>query len=394
MKTEQLAALAKQYGTPLYVFDTDVLTSRVQKVREAFSDAVRLCFSIKANPFLTGEAQTELLEVCSPGELNVCAALHIPPARILYSGVNKTQRCIEDALDYGVRRLTAESPLHLSRIERAAAERELAVELLLRLSGGDQFGMDADAVRELVRTRAEAPHVRITGLHFFSGTQKRSAKAIERELKLLSEFADSLMADFGFETETLEYGAGLFADYFGADAQASEERLLNEVAPLIRKAAQRFSLTVEMGRFFAASCGFYITAVEDVKSTDGRYYAILDGGIHQINYDGLLLAPAPPPVWALCGKDEPDTEWTLCGSLCSRGDVLARGAILPNLTPGDVLCFGQAGAYAVTEGMALFLSRDLPAVAILSDAGGAKLVRGHRTTHALNTPEPHVEETP
>ena len=393
MKTEALAALAKQYGTPLYMFDTDVLARRVQTVRSAFSSAVRLCFSIKANPFLTGEAPTELLEVCSPGELNVCAALHIPPARILYSGVSKTAKCVRDALLFGVRRLTAESPLHLIRIEQAAAKLGVFVEVLLRLSGGDQFGMDADVLRELVRTRAEYPHVKFTGLHFFSGTQKRNAKVIERELKLLSEFADGLLSDFGFPADVLEYGPGLFADYFGADPEASEERLLSEVAPFIRKAAERFTLTVEMGRFFAASCGLYLTAVEDVKLTGGRHYAILDGGVHQINYDGLLLAPAPPPVWALGGTKKPEIEWTLCGSLCSRGDVLARGVILPELSPGDVLCFGQVGAYAVTEGMALFLSRDLPAVALYGEAGGARLARGHRMSHALNTPDPAAEET-
>lgn len=384
---KQLLQSARQFGTPLYVFDRDILASRVQKARDAFSGKARLCYSIKANPFLTGVAPIDMLEVCSPGELSVCEALGIPPRRILYSGVNKTERCIEDALNYGVASLTAESPLHLERIEQAAAKRGICVELLLRLTGGDQFGMDADTVRALVGARAQYPHVRMTGLHFFSGTQKRNPQIIGRELAMLNEFSGALQKDFGFETRKLEYGAGLFADYFGENAEAREEKLLGDAAPFVRKAAERFELTVEMGRFFAASCGAYLTAAEDIKVSDGRRIVIVDGGIHQIHYDGLILAPAPPPVTVLSNPGAPDAEWTVYGSLCSRGDVLARSVKLPNLKPGDILCFRQAGAYAVTEGMALFLSRDIPAVAIAGGKGGAVLVRGHLTTHELNTPK-------
>ena len=392
MNDERLTRFAAQYKTPLYLFDTDVLARRVALVQDAFSPAVHLCYSIKANPFLTGAAPMELLEVCSPGELKVCAGIGVPPEHILYSGVNKTEQCVEEALSYGVTYLTAESPLHLTRIEAEAARRGIKVEVLLRLSAGDQFGMDAPTLRGLVRSRAEYPHVRMTGLHFFSGTQKRNAKSIERELGMLAEFADALKSDFGFVTEKLEYGAGLFADYFGPDAREREERLLQEVAPFVRQAARRFSLTVEMGRFFAASCGHYLTTVEDIKTTEGKRYAIVDGGSHQIHYDGLVLAPTPPPVAAVNNDAAADTEWTVFGSLCSRGDILARGAMLPPLRLGDILCFGQAGAYAVTEGMALFLSRDLPAVALYSQRDGAMLVRGHGETYALNTPTPRQED--
>lgn len=388
MNRETLVKAARQFATPLYVFDTDSLARRVRMVRDAFSDAVRLCYSIKANPFLTGIVPMNVLEVCSPGELNICAALHVPPSHILYSGVNKTARCIEEALDYGVACLTAESPLHLQRIEQAAAKRGHTAELLLRLTGGDQFGMDEDTVRELVKTRDKYPHVHITGLHFFSGTQKRNGKLIERELNMLSGFADALARDFGFETRKLEYGAGLFADYFGENAEAREKQLLQSVAPYVRKAGKRFELTVEMGRFFAASCGAYLTTAEDIKVSGGRHIVIVDGGIHQVNYDGMILAPAPPPITAITNPGATDTEWMVCGSLCSRGDVLARGVRLPKLELGDILCFHQAGAYAITEGMALFLSRDIPAVAMGSDQNGLHLVRGHLSTHQFNTPEP------
>ena len=198
--------------------------------------------------------------------------------------------------------------------------------------------MDEPAMRELIKTRADYPHTKITGLHFFSGTQKRNCKIIERELAMLAAFADGLKKDFGFDTEKLEYGAGLFIDYFGTDSKAREEQLLLDVAPFVREAARRFKLTVEMGRFFAASCGVYLTAAEDVKTINGKHVVIVDGGIHQVNYDGLILAPAPPPITVLGSTAAADTDWMVYGSLCSRGDVLARGVKLPKLELGDVLC--------------------------------------------------------
>ena len=386
MDKSTLLEIADRYGTPVYVFNTDVLVQRVQAVQTAFSNNVQLCYSMKANPFLSSIVPINKLEVCSPGELEICRALQLPPSHILYSGVNKTQKCIEDALDYDVTHLTAESPLQLTRIEQAAGVRGLLVEVLLRLTGDDQFGMDAKTVRRLIETRSEYPHTRLTGLHFFSGTQKRSAKVIQQELDMLIQFSDSLKQDFGFDTQKLEYGAGLFADYFGEDADAREMQLLYDIAPFVREGAKRFSLTVEMGRFFAASCGEYLTSVADIKTTDGKNIAIMDGGIHQVNYDGITLAPAPPPVTVLNNNAVPVVAWMIYGSLCSRGDVLARNIKLPQLTLSDILCFHQTGAYAATEGMAHFLSRDIPAIVLYNQKCGAILVRDHSSSHVLNTP--------
>lgn len=386
MNSAKFLEIADRFATPVYVFDTNILAQRVQAVQAAFSSDVQLCYSVKANPFLTGVISVNMLEVCSPGELEVCRALQVPPGHILYSGVNKTLPCIEAAIDYGVTRLTAESPLQLTRIEQVAEARGLIPDVLLRLTGGDQFGMDAETVRRLIETRADYSHVWLTGLHFFSGTQKRNAMVIQRELAMLMQFADTLKQDFGFDMQKLEYGAGLFADYFGTDAEAAEMQLLQDVAPFIRETANRFSFTVEMGRFFSASCGVYLTAVADIKVSDGKNIVIVDGGIHQIHYDGMILAPAPPPITVLNNNATPVTDWTVHGSLCARGDILARSVKLPQLSIGDILCFHQAGAYAITEGMALFLSRDLPAVVLYSEENGPRFVRNHWSTHHFNTP--------
>ena len=115
-----------------------------------------------------------------------------------------------------------------------------------------------------------------------------------------------------------------------------------------------------MGRFLAASCGKYYTQVKDLKSAGDANYAILDGGIHHLNYFGQRMAMQVPPIsiYRADGVELtqlPDIDYTLCGSLCTVADVLVREVKLKKLELGDVLEFGHCGAYSVTEAPALFL---------------------------------------
>ena len=144
MDNPQILAAAQQYGTPTFVFDEVMLASRMREIKSIVGKNVRLCYSIKANPFLLPAMSklTEKLEVCSPGEMEICMDCKVAPETVLVSGVNKTLQDILDAVDYGVRDFTAESPLHVQLLEEAAALRGVTLQVLLRLTAGTQFGMD------------------------------------------------------------------------------------------------------------------------------------------------------------------------------------------------------------------------------------------------------------
>ena len=139
-----------------------------------------------------------------------------------------------------------------------------------------------------------------------------------------------------------------------------------------------------MGRFFAAPCGTFLTGVADTKCNLGVNYAICDGGMHQVKYDGQLMGMQAPPLTLLRESADAAEPWMLCGSLCTTADVLVREAQLPPLRVGDVIALGRCGAYSVTEGVAVFLSRDMPRVALCRD-GNFTLVRDRFATDALNT---------
>ena len=122
MDNSQLLKIAQAYGTPSFVFDTVMLESRMREIKQIVGENVHLCYSIKANPFLLPAMArlTEKLEVCSPGEMQICMDTKVAPETVLVSGVNKTLPDILDAIDYGVRDFTAESPLHVRLLEEAA----------------------------------------------------------------------------------------------------------------------------------------------------------------------------------------------------------------------------------------------------------------------------------
>ena len=410
MDPQRLSTIAQRYGTPCFVFDEEALAQRMREIGALVGERVRLCYSIKANPFLIPAMRhlVGLLEVCSPGELAICEALGVAPDTILFSGVNKTAGDIAHAMDAGVTHFTAESPLHVALLEREAAARGKVYPVLLRLTAGTQFGMDEADLLRIVDEREQTPHLRFEGLHYFAGTQRKKLSEQEAELERLAAFMDKLEAEHGFPVRQLEYGPGLYFPYFAHEDASDTLAPLRELAPHLRRMAERTQLTVEMGRFFVSACGTYLTTVADTKVNCGYHYAILDGGIHHVNYIGGNMGMRVPRIAHLpgpnheavegcsnagdcqnaetCFNAHPDQQdWQLCGSLCTTADVLVRKVPLNGLVPGDVLAFQSIGAYSVTEGPALFLSRDLPKI-VLAGKDGERLARD--TVHAsdLNRP--------
>lgn len=399
--------------TPYYVFDTDEFAKRAAMIRAALDckggRRIPLCFSIKANPFLLHRLPEGLdhVEVCSPGELEICIALGVKPESIIYSGVMKEKCDIERAVSYGAGILTCESIRHaalisevmIECIQEGAHEAEFAetkAQVILRLTSGNQFGMSLEDIEYIISHPDEFKGITVMGIHYYSGTQK-SLRKINKDLEKIKSALSILKEKYGFEPQLVEYGPGLCVEYFEEDWQEKEKQSLDEAAEVLRKFAEEYPLGIEMGRFLAASCGKYYTQVKDLKSTGDANYAILDGGIHHLNYFGQRMAMQVPPIRVYGGEGSeneekpgveltqmPDADYTLCGSLCTVADVLVREVKLKKLELGDVLEFGHCGAYSVTEAPALFLSRQLPAIYAYSKEYGYECLREHIPAAEIN----------
>lgn len=372
-------------STPAYVFDIDVFSSKIKRTAEKLS-GIPLCYSIKANPFLIKYLPQEIthLEVCSPGELRICEELGIDLKRIIFSGVNKTEADVKRAMDDNVGIFTAESLLHLSLINTCAVKSGKKVKLILRLSCGNQFGMDGSDIRKIISERDKYTGTDIIGLHYYAGTQKKKAVFIEKELKTLDKFLCGLKDEYGYIPSMVEYGPGMAADYFGDEPEKTDAELLDDVSVLLREFAEKYPLSIEMGRFFAADCGTYFTKIADTKQIHDINYAICDGGIHHLKYYGQTMAMQIPPICVLNPVDDEEKTWSLCGSLCTVADVLVRQASLNGAGQGSVLAFERCGAYSVTEGTVLFLSRAMPEIYMYSEKTGLKKIRDKKETYTEN----------
>lgn len=347
------------------------------------------------------------MEVCSPGELEICIALGVKPESIIYSGVMKEKCDIERAVSYGAGILTCESIRHaalisevmLECIQEGAHEAEFAetkAHVILRLTSGNQFGMSLEDIEYIISHPDEFKGIAVMGIHYYSGTQK-SLRKINKDLEKIKSALTMLKDKYSFEPQLVEYGPGLCVEYFEEDWQEKEKQSLDEAAEVLREFAEEYPLGIEMGRFLAASCGKYYTQVKDLKSTGDANYAILDGGINHLNYFGQRMAMQVPPIKVYGGEvseneekpgveltQMPDADYTLCGSLCTVADVLVREVKLKKLEIGDILEFAHCGAYSVTEAPALFLSRQLPAIYAYSKGCGYECLREHIPAAEIN----------
>ena len=173
---DNLFSVAERFGTPCFVFDEVQLARRMKAVRAIVPEDIRLCYSIKANPFLIPAMRRLVgtLEVCSPGELEICRQQGVSPDMVLFSGVNKTMADVERAMDLGVTRFTCESPLHVRLIDEAARARGRVYPVLLRLTAGSQFGMDERDFFAARDHRAVTPGIRIEAFTIFPAPSARS----------------------------------------------------------------------------------------------------------------------------------------------------------------------------------------------------------------------------
>ena len=388
MKPEIVENIIKNYDTPMYVFDIDTLKNRIAYLREHLSKRINLCYAIKANTFIVKEINDDVdkFEVCSPGEYSICEEAEITPEKIVISGVYKTPNVIDYMMKTSpkIGRYTVESLEQLELLDNLSKKHNLNIEVLLRLTSGNQFGINEEDIENAIQNKEKYKNINFVGIQYFSGTQKRTNKRLQKEIDYLDEFITLLEEKYSYKPEELEFGTGFPVHYF-ENEEFDEEEFLKEFSKGIDNMKFKGKIVIELGRSIAASCGSYLTRVVDKKTNKGQNYAILDGGIHHLVYYGQTMAMKIPHHEIYPANNSEEIEsWNLMGSLCTINDILVKNMpIKGTLNVGDVFIFKNTGAYCMTEGISLFLSRELPEVALLK-GGELKLAREAFKTYTLN----------
>jgi diaminopimelate decarboxylase len=400
--------LADRHGTPLYVFDAAVLRRRLARVQAALGARVRVLYSVKANPSL---AVTRCLreagagaEIASLGELHLARAAGHAPADLRFAGPGKTDAEIEGAVAAGLGCFHVEAEGEVASIAAAARRRDKAVRVAVRVNlpqelsgsrlrmGGrsSRFGVDEDQVPSLLALIRDEPALQLAGLHVYAGTQSFDANAFVKHAALLVAHATRWERECRVLLRELDLGGGFGVAAFAGDPSFDLAAAGQGIQDLVRAHADR-TWFVELGRFLCAPAGVYLTRVVRQKRSGGTTQVVVDGGMHHHAAAagvGSVLRRSPLLAHATALRSAAGTAATLGGPLCTPADQFAEQAMLPDLSPGDLVAVLNAGAYGLTFSPTLFLSH--PAAAeVMVDAGMARIVR-HRgdVTDVLRGQEP------
>ena len=387
MKQEIIENILNNFETPIYVFDIDKLKQRIKFLRENLTKRLELCYAIKANTFIVKEINDDVdrFEVCSPGEYSICEESNITPEKIVISGVYKTPNVIDYMITSSpsIGRYTVESIEQLNLLDELSKKHNINLKVLLRLTSGNQFGINEEDIEDIISKKDSYKNLYFEGIQYFSGTQKRTNKRLQKEIDYIDEFLMGLQDKYNYVADELEFGTGFPVHYFQGE-EFDEVEFLKEFSNGIDNMKYKGKIVIELGRSIAASCGYYITKVVDKKTNKGQNYAILDGGIHHLVYYGQTMAMKFPHLEIYPARDNENTEdWNLMGSLCTVNDIIIKQYPVKNLQIGDAFIFKNTGAYCMTEGISLFLSRELPQVALIKN-GKLELVRDSFKTYTLN----------
>lgn len=386
MEEKILKQILEKFQTPAYVFDIGKIKDRINYLREKLPENILLCYAIKANTFVVKDIEENIdrFEVCSPGEYEICKKQNINKDKILVTGVYKTPEVIKSIIQNNneTNYFTIESMKQFNEINNMKKSRK--IKIMLRLTSGNQFGINEDEVESIISNREKYRDIEIDGIQYFSGTQKTSLKILQREINYIDNFLEKLQEKYNYIASELEFGPG-FPVYYFQNTEFDEDEYLAEFSDMITKMKFQGKKILELGRSIVASCGNYITKVVDKKTNKGQNYAILDGGIHHLTYYGQSMAMKLPKCEIYPKRtNEENEKWNLCGSLCTINDILVKQYPVGNIQIGDVFIFENTGAYCMTEGISLFLSRELPVVIKIEENKNVKLIRENIPTYLLN----------
>ena len=389
-----LRRAAERFGTPLYLYDFEVIERRVGQLRRAVGPRFEIAYAVKANPslgilsFLSRMGLSS--DVASRGELLAVRRAGCPPSKILSTGPAKSDADLEALVRARVSIIHAEGEWELDQLEKIGARLRRRMTVGLRLNppwgiaekrtiiggpGAKKFGFDlpsAERVLRMKRDRGAFPHLDLCGFQVFNASNVLDARLLVENTERVLSLALSLSKKFSVSLRSVDFGGGFGVPYADGERPLDLGILrkgLSEVARGARAKGLPVStrLVFEPGRFLVAEGGTYVVKVLGTKRSRGVDYVLVDGGIH--HFLRPCLIGTPHRVRLVAENDGRRRQPSLpskktlviSGPLCTSLDVLHPAARLPLPARGDLLAFENAGAYGFTESMPLFLSHEWPA---------------------------------
>ena len=353
-----------------FLYDLDALRAHAQQIVRG---SATLFFACKANPLgailSTLQKVGVRFDVSSEGELRQVLAVGSTGEHIMMTGPAKSRALLTLALKHRVNTFVIESASQLFALQDLAKSADYRPNVLLRLQlsgcfeeqtvlGGKEvtaFGMDIETAQALL-PKVELP---LLGFHVFQWNNVSSIEKLRKVWEKAIQACKMLQKDF----EIMDVGGGLGIPYRGE--APLDWKLINDLVLEMQQKYDIPSVWLEMGRYLTGPYGTYATHVVDRKHTHGKELLVLAGGINHLARPALLGQSFP--VSLLRESRAEDKNFSLYGPLCTALDCLGNHRLPADVAAGDVLLFGQAGAYGFTESMPFFLCHHLPGEAVIED---------------------------
>jgi diaminopimelate decarboxylase len=356
-----LERVAAEFGTPCYVYSRAALTAAFREFDSAFAACPHLvCYAVKA---CSNIAILNLFarlgsgfDIVSGGELERVLAAGGDPAKIVFSGVGKSEAEMRRALQSGIRCFNVESPSELERLARVSAAMRTTAPVSIRVNPDvdagthpyiatglrqNKFGVPYRDAVDLYRRAASLPHLSVEGIGCHIGSQLTDVAPFGAALRRILDLVDRL-ADEGIALSHVDAGGGLGIRYRD-EAPATVKRYADLLRETMSTRAQ--TLLLEPGRALTGNAGILLTRVEYIKRGEEKNFVVVDAAMND------LLRPALYEAWhevkPVLQRDVSPETYDVVGPICETGDFLALDRSLA-VREGDLVAIMSAGAYGMS----------------------------------------------
>jgi diaminopimelate decarboxylase len=354
--------LAKQYGTPYYVYDFDSIKANYHAIKDAFKARKSLvCYAVKANSNLsvikTLGNEGSGADCVSIGEVKRALRAGVPCYKIIFSGVGKSDAEIKEALELDILMINVESEAELFRVELQAKELDKKARISIRVNPNidpkthpyistglheNKFGVDIDTAKRMYIKAKNSEFLDPVGIHFHIGSQLTELNPIKESSVIVADLVRTLKV-IGVEIKFFDIGGGLGIKY-------KDETLIdpNEYVQAVLETLFGLDVTVvcEPGRYIVGNAGEFVSKVLYEKNNGGKRFVVVDGAMNDLIRPSLYNAYHKIEV--LGKMDEEKVNCNVVGPICESGDFFAKNIELPMTQHDDLMVIYSAGAYGFT----------------------------------------------
>ena len=369
-----VSELKAQYGTPLYVYDENMLVNQCRTFINNFKSSrfsTEVLYASKAFSCLEvlriASREGLGVDVVSLGEIHTAYKAGYDMKRAYFHGNNKTREELQYALEVGVGTIVIDNDYEYEMINEIVRESENTVDVLLRINTGidahtheyiktakddSKFGYAAydETIYDLIADINNQSNLNFVGFHSHIGSQIFEKTSFFEAVKVVMEFTKKVQERLGLTISVLNLGGGFGVYYTEEDRPFELAEFLREYIEVVERESDNFGLdltkvVIEPGRSLTCNAGSTLYSVGGVKKTfAGREYVFVDGGmadnpryaLYKAKYEAMLANKM---------NEEADTTYTVAGKCCESGDMLVMDANLPKAEQGDLLLVSSTGAY-------------------------------------------------